>query len=286
MDPHASPGSHPPFGAADLVPFLRASRYEEPWHEHRLLETLKHLPPAGGPESAYVDVGTHPLVLHGFARAGGYQRVFGVNWDPAASAPFHDVVVEEQEPAREQFRYRVFNANLERDKLPFQDCRADVVTCLEVIEHLTSDPMHLLIEVNRILRPGGTLVLSTPNIVSFRAALQLARRQHPMNFPYFFPNHYTNRHNIEYTPAQIRSLLRSAGFSEHTSTFDAWTRPTRIEKLRLRLAGFRGRQERGDCILAVARKEGPPVARYDPLVYQLTEAQLRENHLTTLTYGT
>jgi SAM-dependent methyltransferase len=274
----------PPFGAEDLVPFLRASSYEEPWHEDRLAETVRHLPPASGADSVYVDLGTHPLLIHAFARVGGYGRVFGANWDPADSRSCRDVVVEEPAPAAERFRYRVYNVNFEWDKLPFADECADVVTCLEVIEHLTSDPMHLLIEVNRVMKPGGTLVLSTPNIVSFRSALQLARRQHPMNFPYFFPGHYTNRHNIEYTPAQVRSMLRSAGFDERTTTFDAWAHPTRIEKLRLRLAGVRGRQERGDCILSVARKAGPPVVRYDPLVYQLTEEQLRENHRTALTY--
>lgn len=276
--------SLPPFTSEQLVPFLRASGYNEPWHEDRLVETVKHFPPAGSPEAVYLDVGTHPLLIHAFARIGGYARAIGVNWDPASDRPHRDVEVAEPAPADERFKYRIFNVNLEWDRLPFADGSMSVVTCLEVIEHLTSDPMHLLIELNRVLAPGGTLVLSTPNIISWRSALQLRRREHPMNFPYFFPGHYTNRHNIEYTPAQIRSLLRSAGFDERTTTFDAWVRPTTLERLRLRMAGFRGRRDRGDCILAVARKASPPVLRYDPLVYQLSDEERLENHRVELTY--
>lgn len=281
----ASVSSLPPFTPGeDLIPFLRASGYAEPWHERRLLETVKRMPRASSAASVYVDVGTHPLLIHAFARAAGYGRAFGVNWDAGDPRRQRDVVVDEPAPAAERFRYRVFNANLEWDRLPFADGCAEVVTCLEVIEHLTADPMHLLIELNRILKPGGTLLLSTPNMISWRAALQSVRREHPMNFPFFFPGHCTNRHNIEYTPNQIRSLLCSAGFDEQTTTFDAWVQPTRMQMLRLRLAGFGGRRDRGDCILAAGRKARPPVVRYDPLVYQLTEEQLRDNHRTELTY--
>lgn len=46
--------------------------------------------------------------------------------------------------------------------LPFADGSFDVVVCTEVIEH-TVDPRRAVMEVARVLRPGGTLVLTTPN---------------------------------------------------------------------------------------------------------------------------
>ena len=46
------------------------------------------------------------------------------------------------------------------DALPFRDGVADAVICTQVIEHVSS-PEKLLLEVSRILKPGGRLFLST-----------------------------------------------------------------------------------------------------------------------------
>jgi len=48
--------------------------------------------------------------------------------------------------------------------LPFPDSRFDIVLCTEVIEH-TPQPGTAIDELARVLRPGGTLVLTTPNRV-------------------------------------------------------------------------------------------------------------------------
>jgi SAM-dependent methyltransferase len=46
--------------------------------------------------------------------------------------------------------------------LPFADDAFDLVVCFEVVEHLLR-PQRLLAECRRILKPEGTLVISTPN---------------------------------------------------------------------------------------------------------------------------
>lgn len=46
--------------------------------------------------------------------------------------------------------------------LPFLDASFDTVICSEVIEHIPDEPV-VLGELNRVLRPGGTLVLGTPD---------------------------------------------------------------------------------------------------------------------------
>ena len=45
------------------------------------------------------------------------------------------------------------------------------------------DPMWMMMEINRILKPGGYLVLTTPNIASLRAVAGILQGFHPMLFP-------------------------------------------------------------------------------------------------------
>jgi 2-polyprenyl-3-methyl-5-hydroxy-6-metoxy-1,4-benzoquinol methylase len=56
--------------------------------------------------------------------------------------------------------------------LPFEDESFDLVISTEVIEH-TTDPHLALRELSRVLAPGGTLVVTTPNRI-WHFAIQLA----------------------------------------------------------------------------------------------------------------
>jgi len=56
------------------------------------------------------------------------------------------------------------------DRLPLPDAVADYVICQEGIEHVP-DQLRLLAELNRVLKPGGVLLLSTPSISHMRARL-------------------------------------------------------------------------------------------------------------------
>ncbi len=55
--------------------------------------------------------------------------------------------------------------------LPFGDGVFDVVACLEGIEHLRH-PYAFVEECHRLLRPGGRLILSTPNILKLTSRLK------------------------------------------------------------------------------------------------------------------
>lgn len=52
--------------------------------------------------------------------------------------------------------------------LPLPDASTDVVTCFHSLEHWHHSPKPLFKEIVRILRPGGFLILATPNAVNIR----------------------------------------------------------------------------------------------------------------------
>ncbi len=61
--------------------------------------------------------------------------------------------------------FRVLGANAAA--LPFPDASFDAITMVETFEHIfLEDRPRALAECRRVLRPGGTLVLSTPNYAS------------------------------------------------------------------------------------------------------------------------
>lgn len=59
-------------------------------------------------------------------------------------------------------------ADLNHEPLPYADGIFDLVTCTEVIEHLEHYRFTLR-EIFRVLKPGGIVVLSTPNILNLKS---------------------------------------------------------------------------------------------------------------------
>jgi 2-polyprenyl-3-methyl-5-hydroxy-6-metoxy-1,4-benzoquinol methylase len=77
----------------------------------------------------------------------------------------------------------------------------DAITLNHVIEHVP-DPVQILSECARILKPGGQLIIATPNASAF------GHRVFGKNWRGLEPP----RHLYLFTPASMRSLLSQAGF--------------------------------------------------------------------------
>jgi 2-polyprenyl-3-methyl-5-hydroxy-6-metoxy-1,4-benzoquinol methylase len=102
--------------------------------------------------------------------------------------------------------------DLEATPYPLPSESFDVVLLTEVLEHLRDYPLKALVETGRLLRPGGLLVLTTPNAASLqnRARLLLGRSVHtPLrDWMYGLPH---ARHAREYTMSELMELVREAG---------------------------------------------------------------------------
>ena len=66
--------------------------------------------------------------------------------------------------------------DLDHPPLPLPDASADVVAAVETIEHL-ENPRAFCRELHRVVRPGGWIVISTPNQLSLLSVLTLIVKQ-------------------------------------------------------------------------------------------------------------
>ena len=84
-------------------------------------------------------------------------------------------------------------------KLQIPGNRFDSISALEIIEHL-ENPRHVFREWYRILKPGGHLIVSTPNNESWRSVMSYLRRGHFVAFTdRDYPAHITplNRQDLQ-----------------------------------------------------------------------------------------
>jgi len=124
--------------------------------------------------------------------------------------------------------YTSYLVNVERDRFPFDDDAFDVVLFCEVIEHLLTDPLAALREINRVLRTGGRLVVTTPNVSRLQNVVGMVAGLNIYD-PYSGHGPY-GRHNREYTRHELTRLLEFAGFDvESAFTADSHTSPAPLD---------------------------------------------------------
>ena len=124
--------------------------------------------PHGGHERLLALAGSPARVLDVGCSTGYLARrlvergstVVGLEVDERAAAAARDVCEQ------------VLVGDVETMQLPFPAQSFDVVLCGDVIEHLR-DPERLLARVRPLIRPGGRLVLTTPNVANWAMRLGL-----------------------------------------------------------------------------------------------------------------
>ena len=133
-------------------------------------------------------------------------------------------------------------------------------------------------KINRVLKPGGHLVLSTPNICSSRGVQAVLLGYHPGLFTqYVLPGkdgETDPRHSREYAPRDVHELFIAAGFSvERLETSAYFDRPSaELEWVDRLMKQYKLPSHlRGDVIHAVGKKAGPVKERHPAFLYAGSE---------------
>jgi SAM-dependent methyltransferase len=155
------------------------------------------------PQSAsVVDVGALPPLFGAGLRELGF-RVRGLDIDPSR---FADVI--------ERLTLDVIRCDVEREPIPIESASVDAVVLHEVFEHMRIDLVKTLSEIARILRPGGRLMLSTPNLTSLVGLRNLVVRGVAYSAADNVYSEYEKLRTIghmghvrEYSPGEVLDLL-------------------------------------------------------------------------------
>jgi glycosyltransferase involved in cell wall biosynthesis/SAM-dependent methyltransferase len=237
-------------------------------HQTRLEKTLAITPP-GDASDRVLEMGAYLQITPALKSKLGYGEVRGCYFGSAGETKHRSVTSENGEA----FSCEIDLFNAESDPFPYANEHFRTVLCCELLEHLPTDPMHMMGEINRILAPGGYLVLTTPNVASLRSLAAVLQGFHPQLFStYLRPKEGETdaRHHREYTPGEIRLLLEESGFEVtrlETGPFRDEPKPEFgwVEHLLDRY--MLSKENRGEGIYVVGRKTGPIRERYPAWLY-------------------
>jgi SAM-dependent methyltransferase len=158
-----------------------------------------------------LEVGANPYFLTTLLYEYSSLEIIATNsFDPNAEGLSSQTLSYEAGGRRVDRLQEYTSLNVERHAFPFPDGSFDSVLFCEVIEHLLFDPMHALREMNRVLRPGGTIVVTTPNVARIENIARIVAG-HSIYDPYSGHGPY-GRHNREFNRHELVNLLAFAGF--------------------------------------------------------------------------
>jgi SAM-dependent methyltransferase len=225
----------------------------------------------GNPRLKLLELGANTyfsLLLRKFAE---YETVHTDYWEGEAEKTIRLKTLD----GRDEVEMKLHNFNAEKDRYPFADETFDFAVAAEIIEHLPNDPMFMMHELDRVLKTGATLFLTTPNVTSLRSVGAILHGYPPYVYNKFSSRN-GGRHCKEYAPREIRLLLERSGFTVlKLETRDVWVESepeTSYWGLYQRMHDVlkdigASVALRGEDIFAVGRKSSAPLERYPVELY-------------------
>jgi 2-polyprenyl-3-methyl-5-hydroxy-6-metoxy-1,4-benzoquinol methylase len=219
--------------AADCAPEARARRSMGRSDHAIYAAVARALDVRGAKGELLVDVGCGNGHLWPYVR-GRFARCAGV-----------DLVRYEELPGEVEF----VRAELNGEGLPLEAGSADAVVSAETIEHL-ENPRAFMRELVRVARPGGWVVVTTPNQLSLLSLLTLVvKRRHAAFQDVHYPAHLTALLEVDLRRIAAECGLRETAI-EYTRqgrvVLTPWHYPRPLARLAPRLCS--------DNLLLVGRK--------------------------------
>jgi ubiquinone/menaquinone biosynthesis C-methylase UbiE len=169
------------------------------WHREKFEYIAKFIQPG----ERVLDFGCGPGALL-YVVSQSNPTVKGVGIDLAQpQIDFANQQVRPRLPGRDVSYLAV---SLDQPNLPFEDESFDVVTIAEVIEHVHPfDSLKSMLELRRVLKPGGRIIVTTPNYRSLWPLIELL-------LEWLSPVKYREQHISKYTPSSLVRFVETCGF--------------------------------------------------------------------------
>jgi 2-polyprenyl-6-hydroxyphenyl methylase/3-demethylubiquinone-9 3-methyltransferase len=169
------------------------------FHKNRfsyIFNTLKDLKIDADPK--LLDIGSHYLHTLLGAKEMGFN-VYGTDIE---------LFIKETKERADKLDISLKECDLSKGRIPFDDNFFDVVMLNETLEHLNFHPKKVFFEIERILKPGGDILVTTPNLLRLNNRIKfiLGRSIHSdIKEEYWAGTHYR-----EYSKDEITYLMKEA----------------------------------------------------------------------------
>ena len=170
-------------------------------HDKVLSMLAEHAPPQRAP--AVLDIGAGTGALSARLSASG--------WMVSACDLYPEAFVVEGVECRA----------VRDGRLPFNEGSFDAAVAVELLEHIEGHEA-LFAEARRVLRPGGVLLITTPNILSLKSRLSFLLTGYPYSFPTLDPAELdpVAQHITPFSLDRYRWRLAQSGFDIESVEID------------------------------------------------------------------
>ncbi len=124
----------------------------------------------------------------------------------------------------------LYAVDIEDEAFPFPDNEFEQVILTEVIEHLWRNPSRAIHEINRVLKPNGTLLLTTPNPCERHALVCILWQANPNQRSQYYSN-LESGHLHLWTIKDLKTILEAHGFeigTVKTADFYNYTKEDKV----------------------------------------------------------